>query len=185
MDFITQSWSWYVSGPMISLVLLLLFYFGRSFGVSTNLETFCTIGGAGKITNYFNLNWKERAWSLLFVVGIVIGGYISYNFLMDSTKVNISSETIQSLKQIGFNNPGSSYLPSNIFSAKSIFSVKGFFILIGGGFLIGFGSRYAGGCTSGHSILGLSSLQPPSLLATIGFFIGGLLMTWLIIPILF
>jgi uncharacterized membrane protein YedE/YeeE len=51
--------------------------------------------------------------------------------------------------------------------------------------LIGFGTRYAGGCTSGHAITGLSSLQFPSLLATIGFFIGGLIMTWFLIPLIF
>jgi hypothetical protein len=64
-------------------------------------------------------------------------------------------------------------------------SVKGFLILLLGGFLVGFGSRYAGGCTSGHAITGLSSLQIPSLIAVIGFFIGGLVMTYFILPILF
>ena len=60
--------------------------------------------------------------------------------------------------------------------------IKGMHILIVGGLLVGFGTRYAGGCTSGHAITGLSSLQKPSLIAVIGFFIGGLLMTNLILP---
>ena len=58
-------------------------------------------------------------------------------------------------------------------------------ILVVGGFLVGFGARYAGGCTSGHAISGLSNLQLPSLIAVIGFFIGGLTMTYLMFPYLF
>ena len=54
-----------------------------------------------------------------------------------------------------------------------------------GGFLVGFGTRYAGGCTSGHAISGLSNLQWVSLVAVIGFFAGGLLMTWVIYPMMF
>ena len=50
--------------------------------------------------------------------------------------------------------------------------------LLVGGFLIGFGTRYAGGCTSGHSITGISNFNLPSLLATICFFAGGLAVTW-------
>ena len=58
-------------------------------------------------------------------------------------------------------------------------------VLAVGGFLVGFGTRYAGGCTSGHAISGLSNLQLPSLVAVIGFFIGGLVMTHLIFPYLY
>jgi uncharacterized membrane protein YedE/YeeE len=56
--------------------------------------------------------------------------------------------------------------------------------LLFGGFLVGFGARWAGGCTSGHAISGLSNLQLPSLIAVIGFFIGGLIMSWLILPLM-
>ena len=59
------------------------------------------------------------------------------------------------------------------------------FLLVFGGFLIGFGSRYAGGCTSGHAISGLSNFQLPSLKAVIGFFIGGLIMVNFIFPLIF
>jgi uncharacterized membrane protein YedE/YeeE len=51
-----------------------------------------------------------------------------------------------------------------------------------GGFLVGFGTRYAGGCTSGHAIMGLSNLQLPSLIATISFMVGGFVMVNLILP---
>lgn len=185
MEFISQPWAWYVAGPMIAIVLLLMNYFGKGFGVSTNLETFCTIGGAGKASGYFKKDWKEQIWSLVFVVGIIVGGYLSSQFLMSSESIAINPNTVSELAELGFANAGQSYLPAEIFSTENIFSLKGFAILIGAGFLVGFGSRYAGGCTSGHAITGLSSLQLPSLLAVIGFFIGGLIMTWFLIPLIF
>ena len=93
--------------------------------------------------------------------------------------------TVQELSELGFANAGNNYVPSEIFSVESLLTVKGFLILLGAGMLIGFGALYAGGCTSGHAITGLSSLQLPSLLAVIGFFAGGLLMTWFLIPLIF
>ena len=185
MEFISQPWAWYVAGPMIAIVLLLMNYFGRGFGVSSNLETFCTIGGAGKVSDYFKKDWKAQTWSLLFVVGIIVGGYISSHYLMTSEPIILNPETVSELTELGFANAGQSYVPSEIFATENIFSLKGFAILIGAGMMIGFGARYAGGCTSGHAITGLSSLQMPSLLAVIGFFVGGLIMTWFLIPIIF
>lgn len=185
MEIILQPWPWFVGGPLIALILFLMYYFGKSFGVSTNLETFCTIGGAGKISEHFKTNWKSKKWSLIFVVGIIIGGYISSHFLMSSQTIDLNPETVTDLAAIGFENAGATYLPPEIFDTENIFSLKGILILISAGVLIGFGSRYAGGCTSGHSITGISSLQLPSLLATIGFFIGGIIMAWVIIPLLF
>jgi uncharacterized membrane protein YedE/YeeE len=41
--------------------------------------------------------------------------------------------------------------------------------LLTGGFLVGFGARLGGGCTSGHGVCGLASLQLPSLLAVLTF----------------
>lgn len=185
MEIILQPWPWYVGGPLIGLILFLMFYFGQAFGVSSNLETFCTISGAGKFSDYFKTNWKSRTWSLLFVLGIILGGYISSHYLMNSQVIDLNPETIKDLANIGFANAGDSYLPPAIFSTANIFTLKGISILVGAGILIGFGSRYAGGCTSGHSITGISSLQLPSILATIGFFIGGIIMAWFIIPLLF
>jgi len=185
MEIILQPWAWYVGGPLIALILFLMFYYGKAFGVSSNLETFCTIGGAGKVSDYFKTDWKSRKWSLVFVVGIIIGGYLSSNYLMSTHAIDLNPQTVADLSEIGFENAGDTYLPQEIFATENIFTLKGFSILIGAGILIGFGARYAGGCTSGHSITGISNLQLPSLLATIGFFIGGIIMTWFIIPLLF
>lgn len=185
MEFISQPWPWYVAGPAIAFILFLMFYFGRSFGVSTNLETFCTIGGAGKVSDYFKTDWKARTWSLVFVLGIIIGGLISNEFLMPSQAIDLNPQTVQDLAELGFTNAGNEYLPSEIFSTENLLSLKGIGILLAAGLCIGFGTRYAGGCTSGHAITGLSNLQLPSLVAVIGFFAGGLLMVWLLFPLIF
>jgi len=185
MDFIVQPWPWYVAGPMITFVMFLLFYFGKKFGVSSNLETLCAIGGAGKLVDFFKFDWRKNTWNLLFILGVVIGGFISYQWLTPSEVVAINPQTIQDLSDLGFQNAGAQYLPDEIFGIDTMFSVKGFLILLGAGVLVGFGSRYAGGCTSGHGIVGLSNLELPSLLAVGGFFIGGLIMTWVLLPIIF
>ena len=185
MQVITQPWPWYVAGPAIAFVFFLLFYFGKSFGVSTNLETFCTIGGAGRVVNYFKTDWKARIWNLIFVIGIIIGGFISFNYLMQSQSINLNPFTVQELTELGFMDAGNEYVPAEIFSTNNLLSLRGIGILVTAGLFIGFGTRYASGCTSGHAITGLSSLQLPSLIATIGFFTGGLLMTWFLFPLIF
>ncbi|TMM32457.1 YeeE/YedE family protein [Polaribacter aestuariivivens] len=185
MDFILQPWPWFVGGPLIALSLFLYFYFGKNFGASTNFETLCTMAGAGKVSDYFKKDWKERDFALLFVVGLIIGGFISATYLIPNQKIDLNPKTVQELTDLGFSNVANQYFPDEIFSEEVVFSLKGFLILILSGVLIGFGTRYAGGCTSGHAITGLSSLQLPSLLAVIGFFIGGIIAAWFIIPILF
>ena len=185
MDFILEPWPWYVAGPLITLVMFLLFYFGKKFGVSSNLETICAISGAGKLVDFFNFDWRTNGWNLMFIVGTVIGGFIAYSYMTPVEAVAINPQTIQDLADIGFQNAGAQYLPDEMFSFETMFTVKGFLILLIGGVLVGFGSRYAGGCTSGHAIVGLSNLEIPSLISVIGFFIGGLIMTWLLLPVLF
>ncbi|MFK7906809.1 MAG: YeeE/YedE family protein [Chitinophagales bacterium] len=185
MEIITQPWEWYVAGPLIALVMFLLLYFGKNFGMSSNLRTMCTVAGGGKVADFFKFDWKAQRWNLMFVVGAIVGGFIAANYLTPSETVALNPKTIADLKALGFENPGSQYLPSEIFGGESLFSLKGFFILLGGGFLVGFGARYAGGCTSGHAISGISDLQIPSLIAVAGFFIGGLMMTYFFLPIIF
>lgn len=185
MDFILEPWPWYVGGPLITVVVFLLFYYGKKFGVSSNLETICAIGGAGKFVDFFNFDWRKNGWNLMFILGTVLGGFIAYQWLTPSEVVNISAKTVQDLSDIGFKNAGGQFLPNEIFSIEKMLTLKGFLILIGSGILVGFGARYAGGCTSGHAITGLSNLEIPSLISVIGFFIGGLIMTWLLIPLIF
>ena len=123
-------------------------------------------------------------WNLIFAGGLVLGGFIANLYLMPSEAVQISQETIAELKSYGIENPGQTFVPESIFTWESLLTVKGIIMLVVGGFLVGFGTRYAGGCTSGHAISGLSNLQIPSLIAVIGFFIGGLTVTYLVLPFL-
>ena len=185
MEQLLNPWPWYISGPLIALVMALLLYFGKTFGMSSNLRTMCSIGGAGKFSDFFKINWRDHSWNLIVVAGAVIGGFIAVQFLSNESITNLNPTTISELKEFGFANPGATLVPDEMYNIEAITSFKGISLLIIGGLLVGFGTRYAGGCTSGHAITGLSSLQRPSLIAVIGFFLGGLLMTNFILPLIF
>ena len=185
MEYLLNPWPWYVSGPLIALVMFLLIYFGKTFGMSSNLRTFCSIGGAGKNTEFFNFDWRSQRWNLVVVAGAVVGGFIAHHFLSTPNAIDLNPQTVKDLSGLGFANAGQDLLPPELYSLNHILQPKVLAILIIGGLLVGFGTRYAGGCTSGHAITGLSSLQLPSLIAVIGFFIGGLVMIHLLFPLIF
>ncbi|MGB1206269.1 MAG: YeeE/YedE family protein [Chitinophagales bacterium] len=184
IEFISQPWAWYISGPSLTLVMFLLLWFGGEFGASSTMRTICAIGGAGKKIPFFNFNWKSQIWNVIFVLGTVIGGYIAITFLPSAAPPQISAATINDLESLGIV-CDEHLVPATIFTWQNLLTLKGFIIIVGGGFLVGFGARWAGGCTSGHAISGLSNLQMPSLIAVIGFFIGGLLMTHILFPFIF
>lgn len=184
IKFLSNPWPWYVSGPAITAILAILVFSGKTFGFSANLSNICSMFGLGKQVEYFNFSWKNQSWNLWFLVGSIIGGYIAIHFLQSPTPIKLSSTTITDLQKLNVSFDG--YLePASIFNWNFLLTVRGMIVFLGGGFLIGFGTRYAGGCTSGHAITGLSSLQLPSLIAVIGFFIGGLFTTHFLYPIIF
>jgi uncharacterized membrane protein YedE/YeeE len=133
----------------------------------------------------FRYDWRqEGAWNLLFAAGLVLGGMVAAAWLRPSpVTVAVSAETLGDLTAAGLTD-FSGYAPPALVSWNALGTVAGWLTLVGGGFLVGFGARWAGGCTSGHAISGLSARQWPSLLAVLGFFAGGLLMTHLIWPLL-
>jgi uncharacterized membrane protein YedE/YeeE len=178
------TWPWYVAGPLLGFVMLLLVYFGKTFGMSSNLRTMCTMLGAGKTSDFFKFDWKTQRWNLVVVIGAMIGGFIAVNFLSDGSGVNLNPKTVTELQQLNIDAPSGKLLPDAFTSADALQSPKILAILLIGGILVGFGTRYAGGCTSGHAITGLSNLQIPSLIAVIGFFVGGLIMSWLLLPLI-
>ncbi len=182
IEYISQPWPWYVSGPLIAVVMFMMTYFGKRLGISTNLKTMCTIAGADKASDFFKTDWKDQIWNLVFVLGTLIGGFIANQYLSDGSSVAISLQTKVDLASMGVIAIGSDLAPNSLFGWDALFSLRGFVVLVIGGLLVGFGTRYADGCTSGHAITGLSNLQLPSLIAVIGFFIGGLIMTHFLLP---
>jgi hypothetical protein len=169
------------------MVMFSLLYAGKEFGVSANLRTMCSVAGAGKKYSFFDFDWKAQRWNLVFIAGAVLGGFIAFYVFPNEEALQLSGQTTSYLESIGIDAPRagiSSFVPLEFFGLGQLFTLRGFIVLVLGGFLVGFGARWAGGCTSGHAISGLSNLQLPSLIAVIGFFIGGLLMSWLILPLI-
>jgi len=185
MNVIFQTWPWYVSGFLIGMIMLCLTYFGKNFGMSTNLQSLCSMAGLGSRIEYFDFDWKANRWNFLVVLGAMVGGFVAVHFMGDSSNVTINPKTIAQLSQMGIDAPNGKLMPEALFGNQIWSSPKSIFILLIGGILIGFGTRYAGGCTSGHAISGLSNLQLPSLKAVIGFFIGGLIMAHFLLPLIF
>ena len=184
IEILKQPWPWYAAGAILGLIVPALLILGnKHFGISANLRHACAACFPANIP-FFKYNWKKEVWNLFFVAGILAGGFLAAQYLGNPAPMEINPALVQELKGYGFekfDNP----VPSEIFSWQSLFSLKGLILLVGGGFLVGFGSRYAGGCTSGHSIMGLSDLQLPSLIATISFMAGGFIMANLLLPLIF
>lgn len=185
MNFISQTWPWYFSGFLIGAIMLCLLYFGKAFGMSSNLRSLCSMAGAGKYVSFFDFDWKAQRWNLVVILGAMLGGFVAVHFMSDISNVAINPKTIEQLALLGIDAPDGKLVPTALFGNDVFQSPKIILILLFGGLLVGFGSRYAGGCTSGHAISGLSNLQLPSLIAVIGFFVGGLIMAHFIFPYLF
>ncbi len=181
LQWLQEPWPWYIGGPLIGLMVpALLIIDNKRLGVSSSLRHICAACIPAHIT-FLNYDWKKQSWNLFFVGGILIGGFISGLLLANPDPVAISPATANDLHQLGVTT-SSGLLPSDLFNWKSLFTIKGFFLIVVGGFMVGFGTRYAGGCTSGHGIMGLSSLQWPSLIAVMAFFAGGVICTFFILP---
>ncbi|WP_343487146.1 YeeE/YedE thiosulfate transporter family protein [Allomuricauda sp. d1] len=185
MEVFMKPWPWYVGGPLIALTMAVLILLGKRFGMSSNLRTLCTIAGGNKAAAFFQFDWKAQRWNLMVALGVLLGGFIAKNYLTADEAVLINPKSQEKLQQLGFSSAGEAYMPEEFFAIEALAEPKVWAILLIGGFLVGFGARYAGGCTSGHAISGLSNLQLPSLIAVIGFFVGGLVMVHFLFPLIF
>jgi uncharacterized membrane protein YedE/YeeE len=176
IEWISQPWPWYVAGPLIGLTVPVLLLVGnKSFGISSSLRHVCAMCVPANIP-FFTYNWKKEMWNIVFVVGVLLGGFVATTFFSNPDVIVVAESTQRDLAALGITDY-SKLLPIEIFSWDNLLTGKGLLFFVIGGFLVGFGTRYAGGCTSGHAIMGISSLQWPSLVATIFFMIGGFLMT--------
>jgi uncharacterized membrane protein YedE/YeeE len=183
IEFIRKPWPWWIAGPLIGLTIPALLLTGnKAFGISSSLRHICAACLPAKIP-FFQYDWRKESWNLFFAGGIVIGGWAAVQFLSGNQPIALSPTMVSLLHRQGIHDL-SGLLPADIFSFHTLLTVRGLIFFILGGFLVGFGTRYAGGCTSGHSIMGISSLQWPSLLATICFMAGGFFMTWIVLPYL-
>jgi uncharacterized membrane protein YedE/YeeE len=181
MEILRQSMPWYIAGPLIGLMVPTLLILGnKAFGVSSSLRHICAACLPAKIP-FFSYDWKKETWNLFFVAGILIGGFIAGTLLFNPQPVQINPKLLAELSGYGITDTHS-LLPKQIFTWQTLFTLKGLSLTVLGGFLVGFGTRYAGGCTSGHSIMGLSNLQPASLIATLCFMAGGFIMANMILP---
>ncbi|WP_205508294.1 YeeE/YedE family protein [Longitalea arenae] len=181
-EWIKEPWPWYVAGPLIGLVVPLLLIMGnKAFGVSSSLRHICAACIPADIP-FFKYNWRKESWNLFFVAGILLGAIIAANWLDRGEPIAVNPRLQTELEEYNIRNY-SSLVPLDLFNWPSLFTVRGFILMVAGGFLVGFGTRYAGGCTSGHAIMGLSNLQWPSLVATCCFMAGGFVTANLLIPI--
>ncbi|TCZ73334.1 YeeE/YedE family protein [Flaviaesturariibacter aridisoli] len=180
-EWIRHPWPWYVAGPLIGLIVPTLLLIGnKHFGISANLRHACAACFPARIP-FFQYEWKKEIWNFFFVGGIFVGAFLAVWLLANPDPVAVHPALTKELAGYGITDH-SKLLPPEIFSFSSLFTLRGLVLLVGGGFLVGFGTRYAGGCTSGHSIMGLSNLQLPSLIATISFMAGGFIMANWILP---
>lgn len=181
LDLLRQPWPWYIAGPLIGLTVPALLLIGnKHFGISSSLRHICAACIPARIP-YFQYEWKREAWNLFFVAGILLGGIAATQLLSDPEPVVVAEQTIKNLEALNID-VDHKLMPLSIFNAGNLFNATGLIFFVIGGFMVGFGTRYAGGCTSGHSIMGLSTLQWPSLVATCCFMIGGLAMVHIFFP---
>ncbi len=183
IQWMQRPWPWYVAGPLIGLTVPLLLVMGnKNLGVSSSLRQLCAACLPAKVP-FFQYDWKKEVWQLFFVAGILAGGFIAGVLLQNPRPIQVNPRLIEEMKGYGVGEPFD-VLPNSLFNWKMVFTLKGFIMMVVGGFLVGFGTRWAGGCTSGHSIMGLSNLQWPSLVATICFMAGGFFMANVVLPVI-
>lgn len=181
MEFLTQPWPWWTAGIIIGLTVPALLILGnKHFGLSSNFRHICAACFPANI-KFFQYDWKKELWNFFFIGGIIAGAVIAAFLLKNPDPVQIHPDLASDLAKYGVTRV-EGLVPADLFSWDSLFTLRGLLLMVAGGFLVGFGTRYAGGCTSGHAIMGLSTLQWPSLVATIFFMAGGFLMANLILP---
>lgn len=180
-DLLRSPWPWYVGGPLIGVTVPLLLWLGnKSFGISANLRHGCAILLPDQVKpGFFRYDWRAERWNLMFSGGLILGGLLAGLILANPEPTQLSAAGAQSVRDLGVQlRPG--LMPAEL----SNLSNPGVWLLLGlSGLLVGFGTRYGGGCTSGHAISGLSTLQLPSLIATVSFFAGGILSANLLLPL--
>ncbi len=182
IELLAKPWPWYVAGPLLGLLVPLIYIFlNKGFGISSTMKDICAMCLPNTNISFFKYDWKSNAWNLVFALGVIFGAFLVYAMIPNVGDVDISKGTAARLNTYGITDL-KGLVPSEIFNWTSITSPVTLILLCIGGFLVGFGTRYAGGCTSGHAVTGLSQLSKASFIAVFGFFVGGLISTWILVP---
>jgi hypothetical protein len=148
-----EPWHWAVAGAAIgAITLLLLWVTNQRLGISTGLENLCALAIHPPYLRRREIAGSQR-WRLPFLAGLVLGGFLSA----------ATSGGWAPLWDLG------------IFDAVIGWGPFGKLAwMFTGGCLIGFGTRMAGGCTSGHGIFGISNLERASLESTLCYLATGI-----------
>lgn len=164
IEWLSQPWPWYVAGPLIGLCVPVLLLVGnKPLGSTSSLRAICA-GVLPKRNGFFDYDWKRSgAWNIALMVGVLVGAFVATRLLPHDT---------------------AALTPATLFSWDALLTARGAIALVLGGFLVGLGASYAGGCTSGHGITGLASMQLASLLAIIAIFAAGILTTLFVLPLI-
>lgn len=184
LSWLREPWPWYVSGPLIGLFVPILLLLGnRQLGMTGALRALCAATVPGRV-DFFRYDWRRAGlWNVALGVGILAGAALGARFLNGNATPALAPQTRDAMLALGLSAP-SGIVPAELFNWHALLTMRGVVCIVGGGFLVGFGSTYAGGCTSGHGVMGLANLQLPSLIALIGIFAGGLLTTFVILPLI-
>ena len=184
LSWIRSPWPWYVSGPLIGLFVPLLLLIGnKQLGMTGALRATCAAIAPSDL-DFFRYDWKKSgSWNIALAAGILVGAVLAVTMLGGGATPAVSPRTRDAIAALGLASP-SGLVPAQLFSWRALLTLRGSISIIGGGFLVGFGSSYAGGCTSGHGVMGLATFQLASVIALIGIFAGGLIMTFLVFPLI-
>lgn len=154
---------WALAGAGIAAItLVLMFVLNRRLGLSSGFEDLCSLALPFP---YFRREGllATRPWRLPFVIGLLVGGVLSavlaggWQPLWDAGRLDEAFALSHTGKVIW---------------------------MFAGGLCIGFGTRLAGGCTSGHGVFGLANLEWPSLVAVLSFMATGIIVSHLIFRVL-
>jgi uncharacterized membrane protein YedE/YeeE len=162
MDWLMEvRWSPYIAGIGIGVLSWFTFLIsGKALGCSTSFAR--SAGMVEKLFNGERVNAKPYYqefppvvdWQWMLVAGMVFGALIS----------SLLSGDFQW-----------QWIPprwETVFGADRLMRIA---VALLGGILLGFGSRWGGGCTSGHGISGTMQLAVSSWVAAVCFFLGGVL----------
>lgn len=161
-----KTWSPYLAGGLAGILLALsVLISGHFIGVSTTFARSAavveqSVGIDTSVFAYFTTKKGKYGpgslpnWQLLFVLGIIIGAFISATLSGDFK--------FQAVPDMWRENFGPN--PWN----------RGITAFLGGVVAL-FGARLAGGCPSGHGLSGMAQLSVSAFIALAAFFIGGLI----------